>query len=98
MRYGPAASYTSAPAACSGAATDLLQSVYEDAPERCKLDKVGRPPWCEHIQVLVSAWKVPAEREVERLGQAVDGSWSLSCVLSVERAIAFSIAAIRLGV
>jgi hypothetical protein len=38
--------------------TDGLRQAYADALERCKLDRRGRPPRCEHIQVLVSAWKV----------------------------------------
>jgi hypothetical protein len=38
--------------------TDGLRSAYADALERCKLDKRGRPPRCEHIQALVQAWRV----------------------------------------
>src|SRR5215472_911422 len=36
--------------------TDGLRQAYADALERCKLDKRGKPPRCEHIQVLVQAW------------------------------------------
>jgi|HubBroStandDraft_6_1064221.scaffolds.fasta_scaffold768605_1 hypothetical protein len=35
----------------------LLQ-VYTDAWERCKLERNGRPPRAEQIQVLVAAWKI----------------------------------------
>jgi hypothetical protein len=34
-----------------------LQQVYTDAWERCKLERNGRPPRAEQIQVLVTAWK-----------------------------------------
>jgi len=34
-----------------------LQQVYADALERCKLERNGRPPRAEQIQVLVTAWK-----------------------------------------
>jgi len=34
-----------------------LQQVYSDAWERCKLERSGRPPRAEQIQVLVAAWK-----------------------------------------
>jgi hypothetical protein len=37
--------------------TDGLGSVYSDALERCKLDKRGRPPRADQIQVPVSVWK-----------------------------------------
>jgi hypothetical protein len=35
-----------------------LQEVYADAWERCKLDRGGRPPRADHLQVLVTAWKM----------------------------------------
>jgi hypothetical protein len=35
-----------------------LQQVYTDAWERCKLERSGRPPRAEQIQVLVAAWKI----------------------------------------
>lgn len=35
-----------------------LQEVYSDALERCKLDRNGRLPRAEQIQVLVTAWKM----------------------------------------
>jgi hypothetical protein len=38
--------------------TDGLRSAYADALERCKLDKRGRPPRADQIQVLVQAWRV----------------------------------------
>jgi hypothetical protein len=38
--------------------TPGLQQVYADAWERCKLERNGRPPRAEQIQVLVTAWKV----------------------------------------
>jgi hypothetical protein len=34
-----------------------LDQVYSDAWERCKLQRNGRPPRAEQIQVLVTAWK-----------------------------------------
>jgi hypothetical protein len=34
-----------------------LQQVYADAWDRCKLERNGRPPRAEQIQVLVTAWK-----------------------------------------
>jgi len=34
-----------------------LPQVYSDAWERCKLERIGRPPRAEQIQVLVAAWK-----------------------------------------
>lgn len=34
-----------------------LEQVYADAWERCKLERNGRPPRAEQIQVLVTAWK-----------------------------------------
>jgi hypothetical protein len=34
-----------------------LQQVYADAWDRCKLERSGRPPRAEQIQVLVTAWK-----------------------------------------
>ena len=34
-----------------------LEQVYSDAWERCKLQRNGRPPRAEQIQVLVTAWK-----------------------------------------
>ena len=34
-----------------------LQQVYIDAWERCKLERNGRPPRAEQVQVLVTAWK-----------------------------------------
>jgi hypothetical protein len=34
-----------------------LQQVYSDAWERCKLERNGRPPRADQIQVLVTAWK-----------------------------------------
>jgi hypothetical protein len=34
-----------------------LQQVYADALERCRLDKRGRPPRAEQIQMLVTAWR-----------------------------------------
>jgi hypothetical protein len=34
-----------------------LQRVYVDALERCRLDKRGRPPRAEQIQMLVTAWR-----------------------------------------
>jgi hypothetical protein len=37
---------------------DGLRHAYADALERCKLDKRGRPPRAEHLQVLVQAWRV----------------------------------------
>jgi hypothetical protein len=36
---------------------DGQRHAYEDALERCKLDKRGRPPRADQIQVLVSAWR-----------------------------------------
>jgi hypothetical protein len=38
--------------------TDGLRHAYADALERCKLDKRGRPPRADQIQVLVQAWRV----------------------------------------
>jgi hypothetical protein len=38
--------------------TDGLRHAYADALERCRLDRKGRPPRAEHIQVLVQAWRV----------------------------------------
>jgi hypothetical protein len=38
--------------------TDLLQKAYEEAFERCRLDRRGRPPQTIHIQVLVQVWRV----------------------------------------
>jgi hypothetical protein len=38
--------------------TPSLQEVYADAWERCKLDRNGRPPRAQQIQVLVTAWKM----------------------------------------
>jgi hypothetical protein len=35
-----------------------VRYAYTDALERCKLVKRGRVPRCEHIQVLVQAWRV----------------------------------------
>ena len=37
--------------------TASLQTAYTEAWERCKLDRRGRPPNAEHIQVLVQAWR-----------------------------------------
>jgi hypothetical protein len=37
---------------------DGLRHAYADALERCKLDKRGRPPRADQIQVLVQAWRV----------------------------------------
>ena len=37
--------------------TPSLQQVYADAWERCKLDRNGRLPTAQQIQVLVTAWK-----------------------------------------
>jgi hypothetical protein len=37
--------------------TPSLQQAYTEAWERCKLDRRGRPPKAEHIQVLVQAWR-----------------------------------------
>ena len=37
--------------------TPSLQQVYADAWDRCKLERNGRPPKAEQIQVLVTAWK-----------------------------------------
>jgi hypothetical protein len=34
-----------------------LQQVYADAWERCRLERNGRPPRAEQIQVFVTAWK-----------------------------------------
>jgi hypothetical protein len=34
-----------------------LQQVHFDAWERCKLERNGRPPRAEQIQVLMTAWK-----------------------------------------
>ena len=34
-----------------------LQQIYADAWDRCKLERNGRPPRAEQIQVLVTAWK-----------------------------------------
>ncbi len=38
--------------------TPSLQQVYTDAWERCKMDRGGRMPNAEQIQVLVTAWRV----------------------------------------
>jgi hypothetical protein len=38
--------------------TDGLRHAYADALERCKLDKRGRPPRADQIQVLVQAWRI----------------------------------------
>jgi hypothetical protein len=35
-----------------------LQQVYSDAWERCKLERNGRPPRADQMQVLVAAWKM----------------------------------------
>jgi len=37
--------------------TPSLQQVYADAWDRCKLERNGRPPNAQQIQVLVTAWK-----------------------------------------
>ena len=37
--------------------TASLQQVYADAWDRCNLERNGRPPRAEQIQVLVTAWK-----------------------------------------
>ena len=34
-----------------------LEQVYSDAWERCKIERNGRLPPAEQIQVLVTAWK-----------------------------------------
>jgi hypothetical protein len=34
-----------------------LEQVYSDAWERCKIERSGRLPPAEQIQVLVTAWK-----------------------------------------
>jgi hypothetical protein len=34
-----------------------LETVYSDAWERCKLERNGKLPPAEQIQVLVTAWK-----------------------------------------
>jgi hypothetical protein len=35
-----------------------LETVYDEAWRRCKLERKGRLPPAEQIQVLVTAWKV----------------------------------------
>jgi len=40
-----------------------LQQGYTDAWERCKLERNGRPPRAEQIQVLVAAWKILRKAE-----------------------------------
>jgi hypothetical protein len=37
--------------------TSSLQQAYNEALERCKLDRRGRAPASIHIQVLVQVWK-----------------------------------------
>jgi hypothetical protein len=37
--------------------TSSLQTAYTEAWERCKLDRMGKPPKAEHIQVLVQIWR-----------------------------------------
>jgi hypothetical protein len=44
--------------------TDGLRSAYADGLERCRLDKRGRPPRCEHIQGARQALEGAAEGEV----------------------------------